>query len=119
MNREHLRILAHELRADPESYDQAHYRNFTACGTTCCIAGHAQILSRGRFNLGDVADDARAWLGLGQEQSWVLFSGAPFDEWPEDYATRYTLAVEKESAEHPAFVAADLLDSLADGKVEL
>lgn len=48
------------------------------CGTTACIAGHAAIIGFalgeiGGFNYGTVADNARDWLGLDDDQADKLF----------------------------------------------
>jgi hypothetical protein len=48
------------------------------CGTTACIAGHAAIIGFawgeiGGFNYGTVADNAKEWLGLDDDQADKLF----------------------------------------------
>lgn len=130
MNAENLRILAHELRADPESYDQSTLGRVTDCGTVACIAGHATWLSGEvpRGKIADGAEIARKWLGLDFDESEILFTAWPMKcsedcetckGWPAGWGSRFLAAQSGDSPESPAHVAADLLDALADGKVSL
>lgn len=128
MNVENLRTLAHELRADPESYHQGSWGRKTDCGTVACIAGFAYALARSRplvvtrspqrFGL---IQRAQEWMGLTAVEAQRLFYGAV--TWPAEHQQRFwraeMLAEEGAPGEAPAFVAADLLDALADGTVTL
>lgn len=127
MNKENLRILAHELRADPDSYDQATFGRVSRCGSVACIAGHAEVLATGR-KIGHRKRTARIaakWLDLTVYEEGKLFQPHPHDEdwpdegWPEPFGKRWCEAAFFDGAEAPAHVAADLLDALADGKVSL
>lgn len=128
MNAENLRTLAHELRADPDSYDQTTLGEATPCGTVACIAGHAARLAKkdGLSVPTGITDTAGEWLDLDSDESDVLFSANPDcckgvcgRGWPRRWARRYTAALLGDTPESPAFVAADLLDALADGTVTL
>jgi hypothetical protein len=144
MNAENLRTLAHELRADPESYNQLFYSTLGDCGAVACIAGHAARLSLGVTVMPstwkeldgaehaewarDAHEVGRVWLGLTAEEALRLFSGGPDEcqargpgltNWPEDFVPRYLAALAPHAAESTAVVAADLLDALADGTVSL
>ena len=132
MNVENLRTLAHELRADPDTFDQRSW-----CGTACCIAGHAAAMSgyepRHDFDWEGVEAAARGWLDLPGRDAYVLYATA--QSWPQPFKERFLTAVYGPldgdgepvgdvpyghgSVELPAFVAADLLDALAAGKVTL
>ena len=60
------------------------------CETSCCIAGHAYILARGResyieqFNAvglvdsRNIVDDAVEWMGVNSDEANALFSGQMF-----------------------------------------
>jgi len=123
MNAENLRTLAHELRADPESYDQSTWGRKTRCGTVACIAGHAYAQARRRAlkvtppcRRAPLVKVAAAWLGLDAFDSEYLFM-AGGGGWPPAFRNRLWRA--QYGVEAPAFVAADLLDALADGTVSL
>jgi hypothetical protein len=120
---ENLRRVAHELRADPDSYDQTQWEN-PDCGSPGCVAGFAELLiarERGWDSWKYIPSDLIAeWFGLDVFQANRLFHAEPFLDglWPEPFAGRYRAAMDG-SGEPPAFVAADLLDALADGTVTL
>lgn len=123
MNAENLRTLAHELRADPDSYNQQDWNN-PACGTPGCVAGFAEMCllrGQGRPDWTYVRQaEVFEWLGLAPTDAYVLFDGSPHEgdyRWPAPFDSRYAAALAGE--EHPAMVAADLLDALADGTVSL
>lgn len=114
-----LRNLKHE-----EHYNQATWVAGTICGTTCCIAGHT-LLAAGltpkqlmRVDDGDGTPDlARRLLGLTDAQADRLFS-ADTSEWPEEYAARF-MNTSPWGDERPSRVAADLLEAIAQGRVEI
>ena len=137
MKAENLRTLAHELRADPTSYDQTLFYSKTRCGTVCCIAGHAAILSGAQLSSDldwEAAGIAQEWLEIDTRLASRLFAALPHLEfkgcvqkccpsepapWGKKWGRRYGAALKGESAESPALVAADLLEALAEGKVAL
>lgn len=104
LNIELFKAIREKIASTPEAYDQAiwgRHEDEAPCGTACCIAGWACVLSgvvspeeirdtgasgvigqigEGR-NVGDLAEKA---LGLSKRQGDVLFMGQPEGEW-EDY----------------------------------
>ncbi len=82
MNAENLRTLAHELRADPESYDQSTWGYETECGTVACVAGHAAKLAGLPLNRRGslIAKAAREWLGIDSAAASTLFNSDPRHE---------------------------------------
>ncbi len=110
MNVPLLKRIAKELKAHPEVFNQAQFGRTTsenACGTVCCIAGMAVLISNpllylatitesssdagiipthGRMT-GVVPTEAQKLLGLTARQADALFSSS--DYWPEPFATDY------------------------------
>lgn len=122
-----LREIATKLRRmrHEKHYDQGVIVEQTACGTAACVAGWALLLT-GKVVAKDVdantlgrpdLERARRLLGLRQGGSaggpvhW-LFEAGPTPDWP--YAIRHRWY----SGERRSRVMADLLRSIADGKVE-
>lgn len=66
----------------------------------------------------DIATAAQNLLGLTDVEASVLFNGGPASAWPEKFARRWSESHENER-EHPSRIAADLLEAVANGKVEL
>lgn len=147
MNVKNIKALAKKLRRlrHEEHYNQSRFVQQTACGTACCIAGHAALLA-GYKPLGSgsnydpqtdmqkagdvefVADVAERFLGLTGYQAGILFTGDPAGKrevhnisWPEEFAIRWQKAHRgpKVKRERPSRIAADLLESIASGKVRL
>lgn len=138
LNKALLRRLARKLRRlrHEEHYDQSSWHIKTQCGTAACIAGHAVIEAGYRILPADdpfdiplcsieggppvpIDEAAQELLGLDHLLSPDLFSEVPMWDWPEEFAERWKRADPKGPApQRPSRVAADLLDALADGKVE-
>jgi hypothetical protein len=135
-----MRRLRHE-----EHYSQMVFGARTACGTTECLAGHAVLISGYRLKFKEnyegegtddcikvgagrrpsddrierIADVAERLLGLTERQSDVLFGGSPADSWPGEFSRRWWQVRVGASDERRSRIAADFLDAIADGKVEL
>lgn len=138
LNKALLRRLARKLRRlrHEEHYDQGKWFSRTDCGSAACIAGHAGLMcgwrpsgtrqgtygiewwSKGRRK--DVHASAMGALVFGlPDTSWRLFGPNPEADWPEPYRSRWASAnPDGPHNQRPSRVAADLLDALADGKVE-
>lgn len=105
-----LRRLRHE-----EHYNQAVVIAKTECGTAACIAGHTLIEIEKRNG---ASGDAAEALGLTVRKAARLFCPDPdfcaAHRWPKAFAERWAGNKERRSR-----IAADLLDAIADGKVEL
>jgi hypothetical protein len=136
--REALRAIAHEIRSDPESFDQMAWNMPDDCGTVGCIGGFAMKYGEAHglpvgVWLGGVGGSV---FGLSEIESILLFYAEPGDPtpelygfpiglltrdtpWPDPFASRYRASRKAGNPESPAFVAADLLDCIADGKVRL
>jgi len=128
MNVEALKKTAAQLRnlSDPREYDQGSYManlrsevTGEVCGTRCCIAGHALkangVIVENMNDWDSIHTKAKNILGLDEYQAKRLFDGGAAG-WPQEYWQRFHDAeVTSEQAE----VAADLLDAIADGKVEI
>lgn len=129
-----LRRLRHE-----DHYCQSVIVAKTNCGTAACIAGWALVLSgevhpkRKNFDRdsidGKMLDRAGALLGLERRVSdghyhWLFATrpnADPLDTkalWPEEYARRWTDSLHSSNGERRSRIAADLLDAIADGRVE-
>ena len=138
LNKALLRRLARKLRRlrHEEHYDQRHWAASNACGTAACIAGHALIECGWKPRLyfdtwerktiamefvkdGKEADaevQAEKLLGLPENSGLFHPNGS---EWPDEFRERFQEAIPDGPAkQRPSRVAADLLDALADGKVE-
>jgi hypothetical protein len=138
LNKPLLRRLARKLRRlrHEEHFDQSIWGSKTACGTAACIAGHAVLMAGWRLRSSEddptyldlcvkkngttdsVEDAAARLLGVSAEDyAYDLFSGDPALSWPPPYAERW---IDRDSTgERPSRIAADLLDAIADGRVEL
>jgi hypothetical protein len=142
MKREMLRKLARRLRRlrHQEHYDQRVVAARSACGTRACLAGHAVMMVDRKLPLDrdswseseqpwddvKILDRARVILGLTYVQADRLFTARPGygeDCWPPEFAERWCATAQVPKPKHkerwPSRIAADLLDALADGKVEL
>jgi hypothetical protein len=62
------RVVAH-IEAHPETWNQSEWH----CGTTHCLAGHAQIISGKKPDEDSVWPDAKKFLGLKRVESQYLF----------------------------------------------
>jgi len=71
MNKENLKAVIDHIKAHPETWDQQTYH----CGSTHCLAGHAQIMSGMPENNNCAHRDAREWLGLSDDEADRLFNG--------------------------------------------
>lgn len=133
-HREALRAIAHEIRCDPESFDQMAWNMPDDCGTVGCIGGFAKKYGAAMgFSVGPwLGGVGESVFGLSELEAILLFyaePGHPSPElpsalkrdtpWPEPFASRYRTALRAGAIESPAFVAADLLDCIADGRVSL
>lgn len=65
------RAVVEYIKAHPKEYNQSSWHS--ACGTTACFAGHAQIMSGKSPNRGTARRDARMWLGLTHYEADYLF----------------------------------------------
>ena len=104
-----LRAVLKQIDEHPETWDQEHYIRKTDCGTACCIAGHAIVLSghdqiawcvdmttgsRCGYVLGDESMPmiARIALGITERESCLLFHAKNTREdvqrWSEAIAKR-------------------------------
>ena len=83
MNKERLKQIIDHIEAHPETWNQGDWR----CGTTHCLAGHAQIMSGKFANLSTVRYDARIWLELSLRGANYLFA-------PERTVADFKTAVE-------------------------
>ena len=145
MNIENIRRLALKMRRlrHEEHYDQGEWVRQTSCGTAACLAGHAAMLAGAKLKIhacqcgcggpsggpgyscnldgkdNAIADVARKFLGLTNEQASLLFSASPATAWPSEFRTRWVEAKFSLNNERPSRIAADLLTALADGKVKL
>jgi hypothetical protein len=95
-----LRKTLEHITTDPGLWDQACWASRSACGTTCCLAGHAVILAGGQLDFeshsamrvdadhtetghgygrdgrhGPIEHLAQAELGLDTDQAARLFHG--------------------------------------------
>ena len=69
-----LRLLIGTIERQAEGFDMKFYAN--SCGTPGCIAGHAAHLAGVDLDTcsgATVHNNARAWLGLSEEQAGALF----------------------------------------------
>jgi hypothetical protein len=129
MNAQALRIVAHELRADPDSYVQGTWgRERADCGTVACVAGKACLTFLGylplitfsrpplsmpqselRFDRDggkDIAHVATLAFGLTPEQTEPLFASRP-TAWPEPWQGRFDQARNsKRQVDMPSFLIA-------------
>lgn len=134
LNKPLLRKLALKLRRlrHEKHYDQSNWGRDTECGTAACVAGWTVLMSGYRLanRYGKCTKDghtystsrvARWLLGLGPKAARRLFD-AGGEMWPETWKNRmHTAALRSEMcepAERPSRIAADLLDSIAGGKVK-
>lgn len=129
INIELLTKIRDRILAIPTAYNQTSWggrSKLAPCGTVCCIAGHALLLA-GKYTpeqIGvqrdangqeiDFATEGSQVLGL--RSPWPLFTGAPADNWPKPFATKWRKAKTKEQR---ARVAADYINHIIKyGKVE-
>lgn len=100
MNKELAKKILTKIEENPEQHDQTHWSSKTECGTTCCVAGWACILSGyepvfegpGKFEISSMVQKdgqhfripkkATDLLGLTWEESEELFYS------PEEKAKR-------------------------------
>lgn len=86
-NEELFRQVADQIEREPHLYDQALYRNKTACGTACCIAGWAIAISsyddmhkfaewERRASAVRIVKRAGGLLGLDDGERYELFAGS-------------------------------------------
>lgn len=100
LNVELLKQIRDKIASTPDAYDQMVYGrpDHTApCGTACCIAGWACVLS-GRYSVEDIrkardaeyvvkeriSETAQELLGLSENEADTLFTAEPEGSW-EDY----------------------------------
>jgi hypothetical protein len=125
MNADLLRRVRDVIAAEPERFDMTTFVNATPCGTTCCIAGHASVLTGatvtlhgsgatafaefkrdGRMVLSNEHDGGIA-LDLDEEERDALFY---HDNWPAPYAAQMDRAILDGKPQGP--IAVRLLDEV-------
>jgi hypothetical protein len=103
-----LRKVQEKIRTEPEAYDQATYGRIDGCGTACCIAGWACILS-GKYSvrasawssvavfygtaLGEhtyASAGAGKLLGLNAAEADILFA-SDAGRWPEPFGSEWAV----------------------------
>lgn len=143
MNTQALLDLAARLRALPDAeFDMANWwaQSDDGCGTVACLAGHAALMAgatvpkcadsfcgsgssfiyhKHRVNAPAFAQKV---LGLSNAQAAALFHSG-LDGWPVEYRQRYKCAhprmTQPVSGESTRIIAAELLEALARGEVQL
>jgi hypothetical protein len=71
MNKERMQIIVDRIEANPACWKQSSWH----CGTSHCLAGHAQIDSGANPDNNTVRRDARMWLDLSLSEANYLFAG--------------------------------------------
>lgn len=127
INKTLLRKVRNHILAEPRRYNQGRFGRAddnAPCGTACCIAGWAIVLS-GKASLEDARDDFETLdedaqglgaklLGLSYNESNVVFDGDAND-WPQQFNTAFHVSDDKAAQ---ARVAADYINHIIKtGKV--
>lgn len=81
-NKQLLEKVADRIEAEPERWNQAHFRSVRECGTTYCIGGWACVLSDSLWQDEEIAKEL---LGLTRnEADFVFYNG--FSQANHDWA---------------------------------
>jgi hypothetical protein len=102
-------------------YNQNDWLYRGSCGAVGCIGGHIALicgLSPDLSHMVDVGSLAQSALGIDDGTAIDLFS-AGGRGWPSEYKARLDEARKGLSGEKPTMVAADLLQAILDGDVDL
>lgn len=132
-----LRAIQKKITTFPESYDQLTWvepNDAAPCGTACCIAGWACLLSgeyittTGHHSIRSVEDTwivpvgvaAATLLGLDSDEAETLFTDEPQEMWPIGFANRWANNLDDnddvgDSAE-AAQIASDYIDRIIETK---
>lgn len=97
MNIPLLTQIRDAIANDPDHFDMDTFASRTACGTTCCIAGYASVISGGALTFDadgftftrngrevDPQADGQDMLGLSWREGVALFYAS---RWPAEYRT--------------------------------
>jgi hypothetical protein len=106
MNVELLRKVQAAIRNDPQLFDMGKYFKKEKCGTVCCIAGHALVVSgsdhRSEYN---AARKAANVLDINFEAALTLFH---VTDWPDKLKWHYHAAQTQDERVEIACKAIDL-----------
>lgn len=90
---------------------------YAQCGTAGCIAGWAYLLSAARPNKNaavcTIVNKATKKMGITSDQSDMLFTGIPSEDWPAPFGKSFLKA---KTLQGKANVAARLLEKVIDTK---
>jgi hypothetical protein len=106
INKELFEKVKQHILTDPRRYNQRRFGEVSddaPCGTACCIAGWAIVLSGGATHKDaqldfehrlDAFDTGAALLGLSDEEAEAVFC-AYGEDWPEPFKTDFSEATNR------------------------